>query len=211
MASFLQLAHHCFFLVSSTACCFSDSVCFLTSATNRSLSCSRLCLISAIVSSVLKRDKVKASWNSCHVWKGKNLSLCDINEKTGSVVHQLPGGVATHSWKQETYQDCASSLTALADAATAASQSLSLTVESVAKIQRWNLVVYYCDTLISISLYASMYLCNCVSWCAFGKVIVDFSHCPFYCVHDLQSFNKNMTLVHSLNYFHPAKMKWAEQ
>lgn len=70
MASFLQFAHHCFFLVSSTACCFSDSVCFFTSATNRSLSCSRLCLISAIVSSALKWEKIKITWNSYHVRKG---------------------------------------------------------------------------------------------------------------------------------------------
>lgn len=64
MASFLQLAHHCFFLVSSTACCFSNSVCFFTSATSRSLSCSRLCLISAIVSSAFKWDKIQLTSNN---------------------------------------------------------------------------------------------------------------------------------------------------
>ena len=47
MASFLQLAHLCYFLVSSTACHFSSSSCFFTSAMSWSCSCSRLGHISA--------------------------------------------------------------------------------------------------------------------------------------------------------------------
>lgn len=58
-----------------------------------------------------------------------------------------------HPWWQETHQDCASSLTTLVDAATGASQSQSLTVESVAKIHRnENLFKYFYETLISTSL-----------------------------------------------------------
>lgn len=91
-----------------------------------------------------KRDKTKLTWNWYHVWKeetkkNKHLCLLNILKETGSVQHQLSGGVRKHSWKQETYQDCASSLTTLVDAATGAFQSLFLTVESVAKTQRvWN-------------------------------------------------------------------------
>ena len=48
---------------------------------------------------------------------------------------------------EKTYRDCASSPTTLADAATGVSQSLSLTVESVAKIQRLKFAEYYYYTL----------------------------------------------------------------
>lgn len=160
MASFLQLAHHCFFLVSSTACCFSASICFFTSATNRSRSCSRLCLISAIVSSAFTPEPNEnhsfiGSPVECWLWFGS----------------------------RETYRDCASSPTALADAAIEASQSLSATAESVALIKLKSNIQH--ETMNCASTHFRIYLCYCVSCCVLGKVAVDFRHCPFDRLHDL--------------------------
>lgn len=158
MASFLQFAHHCFFLVSSTACCFSDSVCFFTSATNRSLSCSRLCLISAIVSSAVKSDKIKITWN----WRcgkvrliGNSPRLCFISDNSCWCNH----------WSF--------SISIL-------NRRICGRNTRILKFDEWNYL-----TLIGTRLCARFYLCNCISRGVFGKVIVDFCHCPFYRVHDL--------------------------
>lgn len=126
MASFLQLAHHCFFLVSSTACCFSASVCFFTSATSRSRSCSRLCLISAIVSSACKSHK-------SHKIKDKRRNICVYTMLDNA---SPLARVLTHSWRRQTYPDCVSSPTTLVDAATGAFRSLSVTVESAEQVNR---------------------------------------------------------------------------
>lgn len=75
--------------------------------------------------------------------------------------------------------------------------------------QRLKCAKYYYDTLnkhqsniclqkkLGIILYGRIYLCNCVSWCALGKIVVDFSHCPFNCVHNLQSFGKKHFILES--------------
>lgn len=68
--------------------------------------------------------------------KKKNICVYQIFVKTVSPHLLRVDVILNHSWKQETYQDCASSLTTLVDAATGAFQSLSLTVGSVAKTQR---------------------------------------------------------------------------
>lgn len=67
------------------------------------------------------------------------------------------------------------------------------------------MVKIHCDykylriiTTESVALTDNLYLCNRVSRCAFGKIIVDFGHRPLYCVHNLQSIGKNVTLL--LNY-----------
>lgn len=64
------------------------------------------------------------------------------------------------------------------------------------------MVKIHCDdkylriiTTESVALTDNLYLCNRVSRCAFGKIIVDFGHRPLYCVHNLQSIGKNVTLL----------------
>lgn len=84
---------------------------------------------------------------------------------------RLSRGAVAHSQQQETYQDCASSLTALVDAATGASQSLSLTVESVAKIHGYQNL----PLIVTTHRLASIYTPEFTSAIVFPDVFLERS------------------------------------